>query len=382
MHKEIIILGDMEMGGGTLTDDFISDKALSSLIAGQAAKSHPLDLVLNGDTFDFLKCPVMVDGQTAYPRQITKDVSLAKLKLIYSAHKPVFRALIQFLKKPGHRLYFTFGNHDLDLVFPEVQGAIKKLLGCKDRIHFEVKYHFDGVYAEHGMQYDFLNKADFKKIFLKHKGKELLNISWISFGLISKFMSMKEEHPFMERIMTRKELFGRYPTIPKRITFRAASYFFKSLVYYPWRYLTDPTYTLPRGLFLEFLRRIKMMHWDVDQVVDVFKRHHRRKLFKDSQNKIYVLSHIHDQYLEEKDGRIIVHPGSWRDEYDLASGKLVPRMKRYVWIKIDNSGHHSRLMEFPLRRSAFDFGAVIRNEKKFLKIAAEEEGYRHKISNL
>lgn len=378
MHKEIIILGDIEMGGGTLTDDFISNRALSSLIAEQAAKNHSVDLVLNGDTFDFLKCPILVGKKTSYPRQITREVSLAKLKLIHQAHKPVFQALGKFLKNRNHHLYFTFGNHDLDLVFPEVQSAIRKLLGAKDQIHFEVKYHYGGVYAEHGMQYDFLNKADFKKIFLRHHGQELLNISWISFGLISKFMSMKEEHPFMERIMTRNELFGKYPAIPKKITFQAASYFFKSLVYYPWRYLTDPTYTLPRGLFFEFLRRVKKMHWDVDQVVDVFKRHHRRKLFKSSQNRIYVLSHIHERYFEEKDDRIIIHPGSWRDEYDLVSGKLIPRMKRYVGIKIDSFGHHSRLMEFPVKRSTFDFGAVIKNEKKFLKMAAKEEGFNLK----
>ncbi len=61
MERETIILGDIEMGGGTLTDDFISDKALSHLIRTLSQRAHRVDLVLNGDTFDFLKCPSIVN---------------------------------------------------------------------------------------------------------------------------------------------------------------------------------------------------------------------------------------------------------------------------------------------------------------------------------
>ena len=53
MKKEIIILGDIEMGGGTLTDDFISDKTLAKLIYSLCNKNVPVDLVLNGDIFAF-----------------------------------------------------------------------------------------------------------------------------------------------------------------------------------------------------------------------------------------------------------------------------------------------------------------------------------------
>ena len=69
--KEIIILGDIEMGGGTLTDDFISDNTLTKLIYSLCNKNAPVDLVLNGDTFDFLKCPYIVNNAASYPRHIT-----------------------------------------------------------------------------------------------------------------------------------------------------------------------------------------------------------------------------------------------------------------------------------------------------------------------
>jgi|GEM_PF-4842695 len=71
LHKEIIVLGDIEMGGGTLTDDFISDAPLSELILELCQRPHPVDLILNGDTFDFLKCPYQKYGRLVYTRHIT-----------------------------------------------------------------------------------------------------------------------------------------------------------------------------------------------------------------------------------------------------------------------------------------------------------------------
>ena len=45
--KEIIVIGDTELGCGDLHDDFISDKLLSKLIRSLAKKKHPVELVLN-----------------------------------------------------------------------------------------------------------------------------------------------------------------------------------------------------------------------------------------------------------------------------------------------------------------------------------------------
>ena len=104
MNKEVIIIGDIEMGGGTLTDDFISDQTLSRLIYSLCNKNVPVDLVLNGDTFDFLKCPYIENQVASYPRHITAEISLAKLRLIYNAHTPVFEALKRFVaEKSGCR---------------------------------------------------------------------------------------------------------------------------------------------------------------------------------------------------------------------------------------------------------------------------------------
>ena len=98
LEREIISLGDVEMGAGNLTDDFISDRLLAELIIELCKRPHEIDLVFNGDTFDFLKCPYFKVNQLSYPRHITEDISLNKLNLIYHAHNKVFRALKKFFK--------------------------------------------------------------------------------------------------------------------------------------------------------------------------------------------------------------------------------------------------------------------------------------------
>ncbi len=380
IKKEIIVIGDIEMGGGTLTDDFISDKALSELILELSKKEHPIDLILNGDTFDFLKCPYIENNKAAYPRHITSGISLAKLRLIYNAHKPVFAALKVFAARKRNRLFLIVGNHDPDLVHAEVQDSIKYILGSGQNVFFPFYYRNHGVYAEHGHQYDFLNKVNLKYLFLNYNGKPILNIPWVSFGLISKFLTLKEEFPFSERVVPRPELFShlKKSTITK-INLRAIEYLLKSYVYYPVRYFYDPTYTLPRILLKEFYLRFKNDHWDVDEIINVFKKKRKKAL---PRNKIYVLGHVHKKHIEEKGSYVIIHSDAWRDEYvlDVKTRVLTPKSKKYAQVLVlDDNSLKWDLVEYPLQRKALHFDDVIRDEQKYLQLAAEEEGFNIKI---
>ena len=372
MEKEIIVIGDIEMGAGNLTDDFISDQALSELIHSLKARPHPVDLVLNGDTFDFLKCPSQLTPHTLYPRHITKHISLAKLKLIYKAHTPVFQALKEFVAEPGKTVYFTLGNHDPDIVYPEVQQEIQQLLGNSERVIFSgLHYQSHDVHVEHGHQYDFLSAVNFDKLFLKHKGESILNLSFVTFGLISAFMNYKEQYPFMERIFPRPELLTHHRVIARKMNRHTIGYFLKSLVYYPFRFYSDPTYSFPSGLFRELYKRLRTLHWDVDNIASHVLR--KRKL----KNKIIVLGHIHEKRIVRGKNRIVIHPGSWRDEYDFQrkTRELIPRSKRYVQILVENGKSVHHIIDLPLKRSIFYFDDVVKDEVSHIKRAAQEENF-------
>jgi len=374
MPKEIIVIGDIEIGAGNLTDDFISDHAFSEFMHTLTKKDHPVDLVLNGDTFDFLKCPSKVGDIYTYPRHITVDISLNKLTLMHAAHKNFFDSLQKFVRKRSNHLYFTLGNHDQDLLFLEVREEIRKLLGGSKRIHFPgLKYQQHGVYVEHGHQYDFLSKINFQNLFLNYKGKPILNFPWTAFSLISTFMDIKEQHPFMERITPRPLLLSFNSMVLRKINLRSLGYFLKTVLYYPFRYYSDPTYNLPTKLFGLFYYRWKNKQWDEDNIVDVF-----RKKKKKVKHQVYVLGHVHKVQMLEQRKRVIIHPGSWRDEYELnaETRMLMPKDKFYVQVLIHDDGHlEYNLNSWPIKRSVFLFDDVRKHELAYIYLAAQEEKY-------
>lgn len=375
MKKEIIILGDTELGAGTLTDDFISDNALSQVILGLAKKTHAIDLILNGDTFDFLKCPIIEKGKRSYPRYVTPKISLKKLRLVHQAHKKVFSALSTFLaKSEKHHLYFIYGNHDYDLVYTEVQKKLKSILGYPKQITFSLTYEKHQVYAEHGHMYDLLNRMNFDRLFLNYQGQKILNLGWASFGIISKAMKYKEQYPFSERIHPRPALFSRHKEVAKVVKWTTIKHFLTSVLYYPFRYLSDPTYTLPRDLMGEMLHRIRKLKVDLEGIIDIFLK---KKQPVAKRNKILVFGHVHDRYIDERPDKVLIRPGSWRDEYDLdqKSGILIPRTKYYVRIVVQEKQLQWELVPVTLNRQQLDFSKVIKDEKKWLRIVAEEEDF-------
>ncbi|MFH1276417.1 MAG: metallophosphoesterase [Candidatus Woesearchaeota archaeon] len=379
LQKEIIVIGDIEIGAGNLTDDFIADKALSEFIISLAERKHPVTLVCNGDTFDFLKCPYKnKEKKLIYPRHITAEISVNKLNLMYKAHEKLFNAWKFFLEQENNEIYFITGNHDHDLFFKEVQEEIKKNLGNKERVHFPgLKYNQHDVYIEHGHQYDFLNQINFRNIFLNYKQKKILNFPWISFSLMGSFMDIKEQHPFMERIVPKQLMLSLHSMVLRKVNLLSIGYFLKTVLYYPFRYYSDPTYNLPMKLFGEFYGRFKNNHWDIDEILDVFKK--KKKHRKD---RIFVLGHVHEVNIVKKRKKVILRPGSWRDEYVLNSKTrlLTPTEKYYVQIQVyQDDGLSYDMLSYPIKRSVFMFDDVRKNEHAYVYLAAREEGFKPRL---
>ena len=373
--KQIIVLGDIEMGGGTLTDDFISDRKLAKLIKKLAKRKNDIDLVLNGDTIDFLKCPYIKDGKRSYPRHITEQISLTKLQLVVDAHKPVFNALKEFISKKGKRIYFIIGNHDHDLFWRGVQSEIRSILHAENNVFFPLEYTKNRVHIEHGHQYDYLNRINPDQVFLDYHGRFILNIPWIAFGIVSRFMEIKERHPFLERVQPRPNLFAHHKTVVKELSGRGIEYMLKGLLYYPIRYFYDPTYSFPKVIFRELYRRWKDQHWAVDSIVEKFKGRNKETL---SKNKIYVFGHVHERYLENKGNYVIIHPDTWRDEYllDKKTKILTPKTKTYVEITVDGKDVQWEIVETENTRKTLYFDDVTRKQREQLHLVAKEEGYK------
>lgn len=131
------------------------------------AKGHQVELVLNGDIFDF-------DSVMAYPEDEIFSVnwietrrglfpheqkSVYKLKVILEEHQTFIAALSDFIKK-GNSLVIIPGNHDVEIAFPSVQKTFIDALELNPMDIKRVKFvkwfyisHQDTL-IEHGHQQD------------------------------------------------------------------------------------------------------------------------------------------------------------------------------------------------------------------------------------
>ncbi len=130
---------------------------IDSNIAGE------IELVLNGDTFDFdivLTTPngdPRVDCLAKWRGLGSEEwMSLFKMNVIIEDHPIWFKALKDFIAK-GHRVVFVIGNHDIELYWPSVQERLLNALESNTEcVRFCNWFYISegDTYISHGHQYD------------------------------------------------------------------------------------------------------------------------------------------------------------------------------------------------------------------------------------
>jgi UDP-2,3-diacylglucosamine pyrophosphatase LpxH len=151
------------------TREFFFDREFADFLIEieKKARGEKIELILNGDIFDFDSITSLPDSP---PYSITwlekkrglhpqEEKSVFKMNKIIEAHGIWFRSLGEFINR-GHRAVFIIGNHDLELHFHRVQDALVEALD----LHFEKLGHVrfapwfyisnKDTLVEHGNQYD------------------------------------------------------------------------------------------------------------------------------------------------------------------------------------------------------------------------------------
>ncbi|HEU5012622.1 MAG TPA: UDP-2,3-diacylglucosamine diphosphatase [Roseiflexaceae bacterium] len=152
-----IIVSDLHWGGGDRLDDFVSDDTFAGFITTYVCADEPTELVLAGDTFEFLqvRLPDVADSNWS------AEAATARLQRILSAHARAVEALRIFIAQPGNQLTLLIGNHDFELHYQAAKHVLRAALGVADsdkRVRFGLRYEGDGIYLEHGNQYDAWNR--------------------------------------------------------------------------------------------------------------------------------------------------------------------------------------------------------------------------------
>lgn len=149
--------------------DFFFDHIFSEWTKQISIKSNgePIELVLNGDIFDFDSVMSLPEDP---PYRISwrekrrgmhpgEEKSLFKIQKILSDHEVWVQALREFVLN-GHRVVFVIGNHDLELHYPVVQNEILQALKLPEshagRVQFCAFFYISNgdTLIEHGNQYD------------------------------------------------------------------------------------------------------------------------------------------------------------------------------------------------------------------------------------
>ena len=154
--------------------EFFIDEEFAAFLEHIAKKATgPVELLLNGDIFDFDNIVTMPsqDRQIEWlerARGLGSEEwkSQFKMSRIIEDHPGWFEALGQFVAK-GHRAIFVVGNHDVELYWPSVQRMICEALdtpvpssiGDEDTdesVVFCNWFYLSGgdTYVSHGHQYD------------------------------------------------------------------------------------------------------------------------------------------------------------------------------------------------------------------------------------
>lgn len=207
-----LVVSDFHIGDGQEEgelnpwESFHHDEKFAELLRHYSTdyyEDEEVELIINGDFFDLLM--VRYDG--AFPVDITERIGISKLKACLDGHPIVVQALRQFVNVSGKRITVLPGNHDFELIWPGCQRLFREYVcGSADdaRMQFVVErsfYEFDGVQVHHGMQFEAMNRFNWKRLVVPHpKGEPVLNLPWGSIFILTVLNEMKEKRPYIDHV--------------------------------------------------------------------------------------------------------------------------------------------------------------------------------------
>jgi UDP-2,3-diacylglucosamine pyrophosphatase LpxH len=144
----VAFLSDCHIGGDEGRDIFESPDDLVALFGSLDDHDGPVELVLAGDFFDFLRIAEVPDGETRASATMSRP-----------EYRELFAALQQFASGENRRVVYLPGNHDAEAWWNrEIRGELER----EGLVHeFALSYSatFEShaeriVYCEHGNQFD------------------------------------------------------------------------------------------------------------------------------------------------------------------------------------------------------------------------------------
>ncbi len=126
-EAELILLSDLHLGAERGRGLFRADSELAGFLRWIVEEVGPARVVIAGDFLDFL---VPRDGEETVP-SFDPCGAAARATAIVEHHPEVFDALAHLAHSPRHELWILNGNHDPELLFPDVREVLNHRLGVE-----------------------------------------------------------------------------------------------------------------------------------------------------------------------------------------------------------------------------------------------------------
>jgi len=205
--KYKVVVSDFHLGKGryfvdgtqNILEDFIYDREFAEFLnyyrSGSFADAE-VELILNGDILNLLQ----IDTWGVHTHMITERSVIRAVHKIVAGHPEFFQALKRFAATPHHTISYIVGNHDVGMLWPGPRKVFSEAVGGPVQFH-DVFYQFDGIYVEHGQQYERFAQIDMERPFITRGLPEpVLNLPWGSLFVAVLLPKIKQSRPHVDKV--------------------------------------------------------------------------------------------------------------------------------------------------------------------------------------
>ncbi|OFZ70292.1 MAG: hypothetical protein A2451_15710, partial [Bdellovibrionales bacterium RIFOXYC2_FULL_39_8] len=298
-------------------EEFHYDKELVDLFEYYSTGdygSREVELILNGDVFDFLAIPFVKYFDDEF---WSEKASLEKFKMAINAHREVIEALGKFAGGKKKKIVYIIGNHDAELVFESLRNYFFEQLPVKSRSNVEVLLRPSGEYipvagvlVKHGHEYDISNNIDFKKSIIEdEEGAKYFLPPWGSYFVTRILNKFKEEKSEIDAVRPIKKFLINGLIYDSLFTIR---FIFSSLYYF---FMIRFLYVFKQQRNFKtvwaYLRDDFFVFKDYEAITyDIIK--------KNPGTNVLIMGHTHmPAHKVYPDGKVFINTGTWVDMHYL-----------------------------------------------------------------
>lgn len=202
-----LVVSDFHLGKGryfrdgtqNILEDFIYDREFAEFVTYYRSGSFAdadVELVLNGDILNLLQ----IDTMGVHTHLVTERSVVHAVERIVAGHPEFFQALRRFAATPKHTISYIVGNHDSGMLWPGPRKTFSDAVGAPVQF-YDVAHIFDGVWVEHGQQYERFAGMDMQRPFITRGLPEpVLNLPWGSLFVALCLPKIKQERPHVDKV--------------------------------------------------------------------------------------------------------------------------------------------------------------------------------------